>query len=105
MLFACLAFAGNPDERTSMEFDFTKHFTKYDRSFSVGNSSLSERDKGGPLNMDVKLIVPTKENLSLIFGMGYAHEKIKLFDIEDKRTSFYLNLGMKFYFSKMAKER
>lgn len=105
MLFASLTLAGNPDERPSMEFDFTKYFVKHDRSFSVDNSSFSTRETGGPLNMDVKVIVPTKENLSLILGMGYTHEKIKLFDIEDKRTGFYLNFGMKFYFSEMVKQR
>ena len=97
MLFASLAFAGNPDERSSMEVNLTKYFVKYDRSFSVDNSSSSERDKGGPINMNVKMIFPTKESLSLILGMGYTHEKIKLFDIEDKRSGFYLNFGMKFY--------
>ncbi len=107
MLFASLALAGNPDERISLELDFTKHFTTYDRSISIIDTSFSQKDKAGPLNLDLKLILPSKESLSLIFGFGYVYDKIKLdtddtlFDIEDKRSGFYLNLGMKFYFSKM----
>ncbi len=105
MLFASLALAGNPDERISLEFDFTKHFTRYTESFSILDTSFSQKDQAGPINIDLKLILPTRESLSLIFGLGYANEKIKLFEVEAKQSDFYLNFGMKFYFSEMVKQR
>lgn len=91
-----IGWAGNPDERASMEFDLTKYFTNYERS-SDGSSIFPGEDKAGPLNLDVRVIVPSRENLSLLFGMGYVHEETRLFNIVDKRSGFYINFGLKFY--------
>lgn len=97
MLMLPMALADNPDERASMEIDLTKHFTNYDRSYFAGNSSPAEKDRAGPLNVNAKVILPSRENLSLIIGMGYIHEKKRLLDIANKQTGFYLKVGLKIY--------